>query len=238
MTDCDDDDWVDKLRATLYERWVSTTGHSPDANNRTWACEIAFGCRHCNEHLSLPCSLLREANEIGLFLHATCFAARPDSFLRFYLILLSEFVNQLHDLANLLRLEIGKPPKEVVVWANRWAKHRLHVLVQHHPEMVFADQYGDEWPELERGLSKLVCEDRCGHQRPAMLIDTAWLCAAVGKQPDLAAANGEAKAVIVVPPMQCFLDRTIRYFRSFIDAALKFPDAVREYRSEHAVLRC
>ena len=238
MEGADDDNWLEKERTALYDRWVSATGHSPEANNRTWACEIAFGCRRCDEHLSLPCSLLREANEIGLFLSATCFTARGDSFLRFYLILLSEFVNQLRDLADLLGLEVGKPPKEVVVWANRWAKHRLHVLVQHHPAMIFADQYGDEWPEIERGLTSLVCEDRCGNQWPAMLIDTAWLCAAAGKEPDLSLANGEAKAVIVVPPMRCFLDRTISYFRTFIDAALEAPDAVRAFRSEHVSLRC
>ena len=61
-------DWLAKSSATLFEKWATTTGHRPDASHGTWACEIATGCRTCHQHLSLPCSLLMEANEIGAFL--------------------------------------------------------------------------------------------------------------------------------------------------------------------------
>ena len=63
--------WLEVTQAALYEHWGATTGHRPKANRSTWACEIAQGCRQCNEHLSLPCSLLAEANEVGLFLSTT-----------------------------------------------------------------------------------------------------------------------------------------------------------------------
>jgi hypothetical protein len=72
-----------------------------------------------------------------------------------------------------------------------------------------------------------------------MIINTDWLCdVAGGKRPDLGLANGRSKAVIVVPPMAEFLDETIAYFRAFIDAALKVPDRVRTFMSEHAAVRC
>jgi len=44
--------WLKDTRTRLYEHWVTTTGHRPNASYGTWACEIADGCRTCNEHLS------------------------------------------------------------------------------------------------------------------------------------------------------------------------------------------
>ena len=163
----------------------------------------------------------------------------PDEFFRFYLILLSEFVNQLRGLSDPLGLEIGRPPKLVVVWANCWAKHRLHILAQRHPEPIFADEYAENWQAMERALPTLLYEDRCGKQRRLMVIDTAWLCDHANEhKPDLELANGEAKAVIVFPPMQDFLDQTCGYFRHFIDAALKAPTGMRKFQSDHAKIRC
>jgi hypothetical protein len=66
--------WLEPTQQQLFDTWRSTTGHQPDASSRTWACEIANHCRTCDEHLSLPCSLLQEANEIGEYLQAPCYA--------------------------------------------------------------------------------------------------------------------------------------------------------------------
>src|SRR5688500_12156253 len=148
-------EWLSRTRQELYTQWVTRTGHKPGANNRTWACEIARGCRECDEHLSLPCSLLAEANEVGVFLGGSCFDQYPAAFVRLYLILLSEFVGQLADVAKQLRIDLGKPPKDVCVWANRWAKHKLHILVQHHPVMLYADRYGDRWARVSPKLALL-----------------------------------------------------------------------------------
>jgi hypothetical protein len=72
-----------------------------------------------------------------------------------------------------------------------------------------------------------------------MLIDLNWLCSQAGSsKPDLLLANEDAKAVIVVPPLQTFLDHTCDYFRKFIDLALTVPDRVRAFESDHSVLRC
>jgi len=231
--------WFEPTKKALYDYWVQTTHHTPDSSYGTWACEIAQGCRTCNEHLSLPCSLLKEANQIASFLNLVCFSDDPEVFFKFYLILLSEFVGQLHDVAGLLDLRIGKPPKEICLWANRWAKHRLHMLVQHHPVQVFADQFGDEWPGIRPRLATSLAEDRCGRKLPVMIVDSQWLSDfADGKRPDLALANGQARALIVVPPLKDFLIKTCDYFRCFIDAALKAPERVRQFQSPHFAVNC
>ena len=150
----------------LFEKWSSTTGASTQTVNGTWACEIAHGCRTCREHLSLPCSLLAEANEIGSFLNSTCFCEKPATFLRLYLLILSEFGSQLEQAAKLMDLGLSKKPRDVALWANRWAKHRLQILLQHHPLMAFADQYGDAWPEAERRFRTEPRLDDCGNSQP------------------------------------------------------------------------
>src|SRR3954469_9411274 len=90
-------DWLKVTRQMLLQKWVARTGHHSNARNSTWACEIAFGCRTCNEHLSIPCSLLKEANEIGHFLQLSCYDQRCESFVRHYFILLFEFCQELKD---------------------------------------------------------------------------------------------------------------------------------------------
>ncbi len=135
-------DWLLQTQRALFAKWSSTTGHRPGASGQTWACEIAHGCRICNEHLSLPCSLLSEANEIGAFLAGAGYSEDPAMFFRLYLMILSEFVAQLEGAGHLMKLGLDKKPRLVSLWANRWGKHRLQILLQHHPLMAFADTYG------------------------------------------------------------------------------------------------
>jgi hypothetical protein len=230
-------EWLDTTRQKLHDAWVKKTGHRKGASNNTWACEIARGCRQCNEHLSLPCTLLQEANEIASFLSSGCFTDQPASFVRFYLMLLFEFTSQLSDVAELLDLQVGKTPRSLSIWANRWAKHRLHILVQHHPTMIYADQHPN-WGEIKPLLPRATVEDKCGNKRPAMIIDEQWLANARGPQPNLSLANGEARAAVVIPPLMSFLEETMEYFREFIDAALAVPNKVREFQSGHYTVRC
>ena len=230
--------WLQATQEKLYERWHGTTGHRPGASNGTWACRIARHCRTCNEHLSLPCSLLMEANEIAGFLNTPCYADSPQVFLRLYLIVLSEFVSQLHDVAALVGVQVGKPPSVVMVWANRWAKHRLHFLVQHHPQFIFADSFEEDWGKIAAKLPTCTAVDRCGEEHPLTVIDYEWLRQAIGKQPSLDDANDERQAVVAVPPLMSFLEPTIQYFREFIDTCLKSPELVRRFESSHFTLRC
>jgi hypothetical protein len=223
-------DWLERTRHALYDHWVKKTGHHPNAATGTWACEIAHGCRICNEHLSVPCSLLKEANEIGLFLSLPCFDEnRAETFLRLYLILLSEFVQQLNDLGGLLSLQMPKTPRMLNIWANHWAKHRLKILVQHHPKILFSDAFSNSSTVAE-DLPDWRYECRNGSSVPLAIIDTTWL-ASVGKTPDLPDANAGQKAVILVPSLRLFLDETVDHFREFIDRALKNENAVRRFES-------
>jgi hypothetical protein len=231
------EDWLRLTREQLSQKWSNTTRHRPDASYGTWACEIATGCRTCNEHLSIPCSLLEEANEIGAFLSTQCYSENPSMFLRLYLIILSEFVGQLQDVAGLIGVRVKKPPPSVVVWANRWAKHKLHFMVQHHPEFVFADSFQEPHASVVDAVSHGTAIDECGRSHPFTVIDYKWFCEAKG-EPDLNRANDERQVVVVVPPLMTFLDDTIRYFREFIDACLGSPELVRKFQSEHFTVRC
>ncbi len=231
------EDWLVQTTCGLFDKWVRTTGHRPDATDGTWACEIAHGCRTCHEHLSLPCSLLAEANEIGAFLSVGCFSDDPATFLRLYLMILSEFGSQLEQAAKLMALGLGKKPRDVSVWANRWAKHRLQILLQHHPLMAFADQYSESWPEAGFRFRSEPLINGCGNLLPVRIIDTEWLERNHGARMD-PEANGSGRAIVLVPPLMGFLDETIVYFRGFVDACLRDPGKIRRFESSSYVRGC
>ena len=181
---------------------------------------------------------MSEANEIAAFLGVTCFTGDPAIFLRLYLIVLSEFVGQLDQAAKLMGLGLRKKPKHVCMWANRWAKHRLQILLQHHPAMAFADQYGGRWVEAERRLRSEPIEDGCGHRMSTRIIDTGWLERNHENCLSVAEANGPGQALIVVPPLQAFLDETMAYFREFVNKCLEDPGRIRRFESAHFVRSC
>lgn len=231
------EDWLGQLQFELSKKWTTTTKHQPGATGNTWACEIYHGCNTCHEHLSLPCSLLAEANEIGAFLNAPCYSDEPSTFLRFYLIILSEFTSQLAGGSKLIGLPPGGKPRELSIWANRWAKHRLQILLQHHPLIAFADAYGSQWPAAEKRLRTELLIDSCGNSHTSRIIDTIWLKQDHDHQPH-PDANGPGRAIIIVPPMMTFLEEVIRYFRQFVDACLKVPDRIRAFESSSFVVGC
>jgi hypothetical protein len=231
-------DWLDQTRARLLEKWTTTTKHQPNATVGTWACEIATGCRTCNEHLSLPCSLLSEANEIALFLSSSCFTNDAPIFLRLYLIILSEFAAQLECASDLMKLGLRKKPKLVCLWANRWSKHRLQILLQHHPLMAFADQYDKKWTVANSRFRTEPMRDACGNTRPVQVIDTVWFEQHPGNRPNYSDANGPAQAIILVPPLLDFLDETIQYFREFVDKCLEDPGKIRRFESGYYARNC
>jgi hypothetical protein len=226
------DNWLASTQSDLYNLWSEKTKHIPNATNGTWACEIARGCRTCREHLSLPCSLLSEANEVGSFLSVSGFSQEPSMFLRLYLIILSEFTSQIEQIGDLMKLDIGKKPRLLALWANRWAKHRMQILLQHHPMMSFADAYGERWSEVEEVIRHANFRDKCGNEIKANFLDTKWLEENVGKRlrhdP-----NGPGRSIILVPHMKNFLVEVIQYFRDFVDACLSVPDRIRRFESAH-----
>jgi hypothetical protein len=229
--------WLGSVQASLFKKWTATTRHRPGASGGTWACEIYHGCSTCSEHLSLPCSLLAEANEITSFLGSACYSDEPATYFRIYLMILSEFAAQLESVAQLMSLRTGKKPRLVALWANGWAKHRLQILLQHHPLMAFADAYGGRWAVAQVRFRDEPFVDRCGNRQPTRIIDTKWLESHHGRQ-TCKDANGPGRAIILVPPMMTFLDEVIGYFRGFVDACLKDPERIRAFESSSFVRGC
>ena len=145
-------------------------------------------------------------------------------------MMLSEFSSQLEQAAQLMRLKLYKKPRNVALWANRWAKHRLQILLQHHPLMAFGDQYGDSWDEAERRFRSEPLYDGCGNAQPVRIIDTEWLAKSHGKKIE-PMANQSGRTIVLVPPLMVFLDETITFFRAFVDACLKNVDSIRRFES-------
>lgn len=229
-------DWFISTRLLLLNTWTNTTRHGIKMPTNGWACEIGYGCRTCTDHLSIPCSLATEAHEIALLLNKPWEDHEFSVFFRFYLVALSEFVRNLESVAKLVGLRMPSAPDNVCSWCNNFAKHRLCILIQHHPGMIIADAYGVEWLEFKKRLPSAVFTDKCGNNRPLQIIDQKWFNG--HRAADTAAANGEPQAVIVVPPLMEFLQSTMTYFRTLVDACQKEPELVKHFESEHYAARC
>jgi hypothetical protein len=228
--------WFDKLRISLFEVWTSKTGHGLTGPINGWACEIGRGCRSCSDHLSIPCSLATEAHEIAVFLNKPWDQAEFILFFRLYLVILSEFVCNLEGIAKKVGVEIGSPPVNVRAWANNYAKHRQCILLQHHPFVVEADAFGPDWPKMETALQKKEYMDGCGVIHSLEIIDQNWFGSE--RKHDTIGANSNRQAVIVIPPLMGFLEDTMTYFRSLVDACGKQPDLVKQFESAHYSARC
>jgi hypothetical protein len=227
------DNWFELALTSAHDRWKSTTGHDPEKCDNAWAAEIAKHCQRRGEHLSLPCSLIREGNEIICFLNSVSSTIEPSVFFRLYLILLSEFCGQLKDISGVLRFEFPKTPSLVSIWSQRWAKHRLRILVQHHPLTLFADQYGQRWQEVEVLARGDVYRTENETDVPIIAIDTDWFRSNPGRRPGFEQANTGGQAIVFMPHMLSFLDETIDYYRAFIDKCIAAPEKVRQFESIH-----
>jgi hypothetical protein len=168
------DGWFESLIAKLRGKWAKT-GHTGKRPSSRWACEIFNKCSTCNEHVSIACSLSGEANNIGLFLGKSWDAAEFSLFSQLYLIMLCEFIRNLEGISKTIEVDLPSPPKRVLIWGNSFAKHRLHILVQHHPAWIVADAYGDDWLAFKRQIPSSCLVDRCGVRHQIEPIDYDWL---------------------------------------------------------------
>ncbi|GEM_PF-6390648 len=226
--------WLRVTRERLAESWALQTGHLPGVGRQRWALELKDACQLVTGHLSLPCSIARQADQIGIFLVSPSFDGVPELFLKIYVMLLGEFCGQLRDVAGLMRVDLPKPPKLTSVWTNCWAKHALKILVQHHPTFVFADDLGPDWAKYDRSVPTLKCEDPNGTRVNPQIIDTEWMCQG-DRCADISFANDGGPPVIVVPPLAEFLSETMHYFRAFLNAALVDPCRVQMFETRHHV---
>src|SRR5262245_53204115 len=85
--------WLHRVQPELFKLWYSETKNAPGNAAGTLACRIRS--TGGPKHQSLPCAMLQEANEIGLFLSSTCFNDQPVAFFRLYAFLLDEFTDRM-----------------------------------------------------------------------------------------------------------------------------------------------
>ena len=92
-----------------------------------------------------------------------------------------------------------------------FAKHRLCILIQHHPFVIAADTYGEAWPPFEQSLQIGGLHGSVRSQRRS-IIDQKWFNGQ--RKKDTAGANSVRQAFIVLPPLMGeFLSATMTYFR-------------------------
>ena len=230
--------WLHKIQPALFNAWRDRTGHFDGAGGRSLACKIvrASGCQ---QHLSLPCSLANEANEIGSFLQSECFNSQPVTFFRLLLILLDEFCERLHTAGNhVLQIDVGRPPKLLSIWANNWAKHRLQILLQHHPCIIFRDRYGCDLDGIKRMLADDPFQDNCGTTFQCHLIETSNLGELRRQDAIIERAALPCFTVIVVPTLDEFLFPAIDYFERFVSQCLSNMERLKLLESEHFSYGC
>ena len=226
--------WLRVVRERLANQWAAQTGHLPGCNAPSLACSLTKACPETSGHLSLPCSLQEQANHIGILLISPSFDGAPNLFLKLYVMILGEFNAQLSDLSDLMKLGLPKPPRQVALWANCWAKHSLKVLVQHHPRFVFADEAGPDWAYYKQDKKSLQCVARDGTKSSPQIIDTDWFCN--NERCDLSKINASNPPVIVVPPLSEFLSGTSDYFQQFISKVLVDPCVIRQFETTQHVV--
>lgn len=230
-------DWFNNTRQQLFKAWRNRTGHSAECRPQRWACEISQKCGRAGQHLSIPCSVGLDADELGIFLKPNGYADHPVIYFRLYLMMLYEFTDTLRMLGERLSLSLPHRPKELSDWANCFAKHRSLFQLQHHPAYAFADACGPAWKQFFAVIGDKQFIDGCNNRRPITVIDHAWLCDDKRKR-DVSITNGPPQPVVLIPPLEDFLVSTMDYFRQFVDACLQHPLAVQQYESMHFRPEC
>jgi hypothetical protein len=230
-------DWFNKTRQQLFESWRARTGHDAQCDPRRWACEISSRCQRGGQHLSIPCSVGLDADELALLLKPGGYADHPVIYIRLYLMMLYEFTDTLHTLGKRLKFDLPDRPDRLKIWANCFAKHRALFQLQHHPGYAFADMYGPAAKQFFAVVHAKHFIDGCNNRRPLSIIDYRWFRNEERKQ-DGAVTNGPAQAIILVPPLEDFLSMTMDYFRKFVDACLRNQQSIQEYESMHFRSEC
>jgi len=226
--------WLHEVQPELFKLWVKETRHKAGANAGTLACQLRPPGN--GNHLSLPCSLLQEANEIGTFLASPALNDYPVTFIRLFIFLLDEFTERLRQVAEkeCLGLPLGKQPRGISIWANNWAKHRTQILLQHHPCIMFLDRMLMTGTECKQRTEAEGMQDQCGETHPCRVFDQDSL----GSLSDGSFDPKEAVAVMVVPPLKDLLVEAIEYFKKFVSLARADRTKLERLESERFQYGC
>ncbi len=222
------DGWYDGLRGDLSGLWVARTRHSLESSDSI-ICELVDKCAPSNGHLSFPCALASEGDCISAFLEYGIGVAYPILYARVLLLMLDEFADGLDKLSMQIGARTRRPPRDLSMWANNWAKHRLKLLTTHHPEEYMADQFKDQREELWAGSGD-VRFIKNGVERVRQRLspsDIAKLTCENAGEDQLSAHSG--RYCVIVPPMNHFVTQLIEYYEWFVSECLQRPDALQKF---------
>jgi hypothetical protein len=209
--------WLRDTRTDLHNTWRTKGRYvAKDGRNLPLSCRLADAANpNLQGHLSLPCSVGQDADEIEAFLGSVAYDGYPVAFLRFYLFLLDEFGRALDDAYHRIDANKSLPGTltELSVWTNNYAKHRVDFLVQHHPKYLFLDN-----PKAAALVPKLPCPD-------ILVIDL--------RKPHEVVAHRYPHAVLMVPKLRAFLDPLLRYYAKFVEHAEQEVANLQKFHSPH-----
>jgi len=213
-------EWFPPSRAALAQLWHSRTTMTRDGSTQQIVCSLLDVACNTSGHLSLPCAIADEADQIQAFLNSHCFDDRPQLFFRLLLILLDEFTECLCKATVLCgaKKKSLKQPDLLSIWTNHYAKHRQAIIIQHHAEHYFTEDLTACLRLSPLGMKILP-------------IDTEWL----KKNPsaNLEDANADKRAVIVVPKLSEFVAVAIDLYVEFVNFCKSNPAALERFHSLH-----
>lgn len=224
--------WHTPLCSDLHSLWKIKTGHDVGSQS-TLACQIFHGCSRWNEHLGFACSLSQAGNEIAHFLKNGNQMLDEVMFAKLLIIQLDELVDSMKTISSIAGLPKLSAPKELSCWANLWAKHRVLVMLQHHPFEVLSDLANAEFFELISKGDTVPVEDartnKSLHYRVVTSENIHLLNARTG---DYAWVEAETwvPVMLVIPPLSRLLEQACVAYANFVQNCLSHPDKVRAFK--------
>jgi len=173
-------------------------------------------------HRSLPCALADDDQALLDLLESSSADDDPVRFTRMFLMLLDDFIESLEDAQRLLgHPRPPKPPANVSVWTNYFAKHRQNLLVMHHPACLMLDG-----PDAERWQLAIRAAGN------VTVIDQGWLGQRGKSTPDPVAVRANLDpAVVVLPRLDELLQPALAYYRDFGLWAAQRPTELAKFKT-------
>jgi|GEM_PF-4893613 len=223
-------EWHTPYCDELFQHWKRLTGHYP-GSGQTLACKIYHACGYPSEHVGFACSLSRSGNEISHFMRSGPSMLDEIMFAKLLILLLDEFVDGMRRICAKARLPVPKSPRNLSMWANIWAKHRVHLLLQHHPIEELVDLAHNDVIQMLNERQYIDLHSEKGDSTSCMVIDS--------KNLDLLQERSNASSmlksenwtpwIVLVPSLIGFLDEAYIVYKDFVDTCVQNKDKVVAY---------
>lgn len=193
-----DTSWFAPVREGLAREWRATR---PEPGTPL-VCGLQTLDQERDGHRSLPCALADDDQALLDLLESSSVDGDPVRFTRMFLMLLDDFLESLEDARRLLGdPRPPKPPANVSVWTNYFAKHRQNLLVMHHPACVMLDHpHAQNWQQAARAAGDIT------------IIDQGWLGLRGRGLPNPSAVRANLDpALVVLPKLDELLQSSLAY---------------------------